>query len=350
MGSSINVHFYFKVLEWTIYIVFCILAGYFMKDVIEQYQAKETYLGQSLKPITKLPTITFCVDHRHHQFKINHDISISYSNSKLNSDEPKVLQEKVQNHVGREVIQLHQVSSNCFKINVTSTLPIDVKKTWRDLDVATFGNAKPETFYVYVTSEANSYGIYFDEYLEGKEFSQKVSPGHLMVVSFTPIEYIYREKESNCTNESFFTQWKPHLEKLDFSHCPENCSGDHGLIDLSFLPSCENDEAKECINELIEISYDEFTSYMHKRPCQILEYGGTIFDIDMLSEEIRNESTSMFQMNYKFSTPELTTEYKENLVFDTVNMIGSVGGTLGMCIGFSFSGIELFLNIYSQRF
>ena len=78
---------------------------------------------------------------------------------------------------------------------------------------------------------------------------------------------------------------------------------------------------------------------MHKRPCQILEYDGTIFDIDMLPEEIRNKSTSMFQMKYKFSTPELTTEYKEHLVFDTVNMIGSIGGTLGMCIGFSFSGI-----------
>ena len=347
MGYLVNIQCYFKVLEWTIYIGFCILAAFFMKDVINQYQAKETYLGQSLKPITKLPTITFCVDHKHHQFKINQDITISYFNNEVDE---QILQEKVLNHVGKEILQLKEMTQNCFKINLTSTLHIDVKKAWRGLIVKTFGNAKPENFYVYVTSEANSYGIYFDEYLEGKAFSQKVSPGHLMVVSFTPIEYVYRENESNCTNETFFTQWKPHLDKLDFSHCPENCSGDHGLIDLSFLPPCENDEAKECINDLIEISYDEFTSFMHKRPCQILEYDGTIFDIDMLSEEMRNESTSMFRMNYKFSTPELATLYKEHLVFDTVNMIGSVGGTLGLCIGFSFSGIlSTILNIIQSK-
>ena len=62
-------------IEWLVYLGFCLLAGYFMKDVIEQYQAKETYLGQSLKPITKLPTITFCVDNDEHKFKINHILS-----------------------------------------------------------------------------------------------------------------------------------------------------------------------------------------------------------------------------------------------------------------------------------
>ena len=31
--------------------------------------------------------------------------------------------------------------------------------------------------------------------------------------------------------------------------------------------------------------------------------------------------------------------FNENYVFDAVGMIGSVGGTLGMCIGFSFSGL-----------
>ena len=36
---------------------------------------------------------------------------------------------------------------------------------------------------------------------------------------------------------------------------------------------------------------------------------------------------------------ELKTVYKEYLIFDMVGMIGSVGGTLGMFIGFSFSGI-----------
>ena len=31
--------------------------------------------------------------------------------------------------------------------------------------------------------------------------------------------------------------------------------------------------------------------------------------------------------------------YEEYLIYDNIHLIGSIGGTLGMCIGFSFTGI-----------
>ena len=41
-----------------------------------------------------------------------------------------------------------------------------------------------------------------------------------------------------------------------------------------------------------------------------------------------------------------TTVYEEYLIYDAISMIGSVGGTLGMCIGFSFTGmISSLMNI-----
>ena len=41
--------------------------------------------------------------------------------------------------------------------------------------------------------------------------------------------------------------------------------------------------------------------------------------------------------------------YEEYLIYDAISMVGSVGGTLGMCIGFSFTGIISFLiNILQQ--
>ena len=44
-----------------------------------------------------------------------------------------------------------------------------------------------------------------------------------------------------------------------------------------------------------------------------------------------------------------TTVYEEYLIYDAISMVGSVGGTLGMCIGFSFTGIISFLiNILQQ--
>ena len=48
---------FFKGLEWLLYIGFSIIAMLFMKNVLEQYQAKNTFMGQTLEDITKLPTI-----------------------------------------------------------------------------------------------------------------------------------------------------------------------------------------------------------------------------------------------------------------------------------------------------
>ena len=52
----------FKVLDWTLFIGFCMLAGHFMIGVIAEYQAKKSGFAQSLEPIKELPTIVFCLD------------------------------------------------------------------------------------------------------------------------------------------------------------------------------------------------------------------------------------------------------------------------------------------------
>ena len=38
--------------------------------------------------------------------------------------------------------------------------------------------------------------------------------------------------------------------------------------------------------------------------------------------------------------------YEEYLVYDAIDMIGSVGGTLGMFIGFSMTGVISWIFIY----
>ena len=60
LRKSIKV--FFKVVDWVLFIGFCILACYFMKNVIDEYQAKKTSFTQSLEPITKLPTIVICLE------------------------------------------------------------------------------------------------------------------------------------------------------------------------------------------------------------------------------------------------------------------------------------------------
>ena len=52
----------FKGIEWLLHIGFSIIAIVFMKNVFEQYKAKDTFMGQSLEDISKLPTIVLCLE------------------------------------------------------------------------------------------------------------------------------------------------------------------------------------------------------------------------------------------------------------------------------------------------
>ena len=81
-----------------------------------------------------------------------------------------------------------------------------------------------------------------------------------------------------------------------------------------------------------------------KRPCNILEYSGektSDFPIP------KNDSV---MISYMFAQPELLVEYKERLVFDILGLVAYVGGTLGMCIGFSFIGtVASMLDLIKNR-
>ena len=75
--------------------------------------------------------------------------------------------------------------------------------------------------------------------------------------------------------------------------------------------------------------------------CSTLGYSG----------EVTTQRPVWWNMNFTFAygffSSDSTTVYNEYLIYDAITMIGSVGGTLGMCIGFSFSGvISNLINIF----
>ena len=51
------------------------------------------------------------------------------------------------------------------------------------------------------------------------------------------------------------------------------------------------------------------------------------------------DPTSVFYMSYEFEEPGTMTLNEEYFVISTFGFIGSIGGTLGMFVGFDFFGI-----------
>ena len=69
-----------------------------------------------------------------------------------------------------------------------------------------------------------------------------------------------------------------------------------------------------------------------KKPCEIQQYieDGKIW---------YTENANHFWLWYQFEDNQDTIVNEEYLIYDTINMIGSLGGTLGLFIGFSSTNV-----------
>ena len=108
------------------------------------------------------------------------------------------------------------------------------------------------------------------------------------------------------------------------------------------LPKCESPEEDD--NALQKI-WNKIYNHKCPKPCSILEYSGKL---DYWEPKYYNPYNTV-KIHLRFQSPEVTTIYEEYLIYDFNAMLGSIGGTLGMFVGFSFSSIiELFINLLKK--
>ena len=70
----------------------------------------------------------------------------------------------------------------------------------------------------------------------------------------------------------------------------------------------------------------------------------------MTNEEwLSSESEATYKFGWSFSSPEIVIAYDEYNIYSGIDVTSSVGGTLGLCIGFSFSNVALFLIHFLQK-
>ena len=67
----------------------------------------------------------------------------------------------------------------------------------------------------------------------------------------------------------------------------------------------------------------------HLKTCITTEYSG------LFQENLGEDEEA--EIKYKFALPLKAKVYEEYFIIDSIGLIGSVGGTLGMFIGFSLS-------------
>ena len=193
----------------------------------------------------------------------------------------------------------------------------------------------PTELKVYLTSEKNTLGILTNQWMEGEMFEFEIKQHLHKVLDIKQEKYIYLEKK--CSNESFYECLVKRIVASDFKNCPKKCNPKTFTLPISEefdkIPSCKRNE-KPCANMVTVDIFRETTAKHCPKLCNIVQYSGKL---SMVYN--RGQGPYDYSFRYRFAPPHTEKIFEEYLIYDIVNMVGSVGGNLGMWIGFSFTGI-----------
>ena len=373
----------FKVLEWIIFLGLCILSTYFMKGVLMQYYSHDTSFKHSETKLEERPAIVICftviiengeTDYFTSRYSFGKHFNISYQNEILNIDQEQVPRNNVKEI---ESVVLREMSNTgsygtCYLI--VSKVQVMDPAEWKTVEV-NFDHSIPEKFLpkikFFISSLDNYYGVYQNQWWDGSVYVIDIGKySHKKQIVVRQKKHVHSVSE--CNDYTFGDCYGWHLLMDDFKDCPNMCSTNipsmnisdwerdliknsklsHSLIHLrnDSIPMCETTEEIECMEARVNDLISELKNGTSCKSCSKIDYSGTL---QFESENIKNGDLYYKILSYQFDYPQVLTIYEEYLIYDGIGMIGSVGGTLGMFIGFSFSNaissalnfLQLNLNI-----
>ena len=332
-----------NVLEWSLFFGLVGTSMFFTKDVLEKYFEKRTSFAVETQDINFQPAIAICFDNFERQFEYDNDFGIWYAIDERNALR---LEENENEFRNGEFIILEKLGF-CYKI--LSKNYLTKKGETRKIQVVFSdeldnGLNLPEQIDFYFTSSTNVYGVLMGSWMDGKPFSVTNKLTDYKTVSLNSQMIKYLDEKAPCTKTSFYGMWgKVYQDQLQ-KECNISCSPI--FLPIANLSLCEWKWNEECPYYLSFKSFKNFLkSENYSRPCTILQYEGRVESTWKANDNL----TSIVE--YKFEPPEITTVYDEYFICDITSMIGSVGGTLGMCIGFSFSTlINWSMNLIRSKF
>ena len=348
--ALVNLKVIFTLTYWIIFLFLCVVSVFLTKEVIKKYLSFDSSSKTREDSLTDLPSVVICFMPSNNSFSYDNHFAIykgSYLDLFVSDREHYKLKfgdnPKFEIHFSK---LLTTYSGLCYK--VTSTARKVGKNDWHLLSVI-FDPDTPQAILpvivVHFTSEINSFGISRTYWLDGDVAILHVTPQHKL------IEFGLREErrsflteKSKCRDEPFYHCYGSELLKHNFSKCPKRCLS-HSLpedIQPKYeVPLCEVDSkdmpcGKDVSLKVRRISMD--SGKCIDKACNPIEYKGVITHEDTIGEPIHSRTIA-----YYFLPPVHVKNYEEFIILDFFELLGSIGGTLGMLIGFSFLGLASFV-------
>ena len=355
----------FQYLRYLLFAGLMISSAWFMKDVWIRFQSKDTAIKQRSDIRTELPTTVLCFDPTAKKSILReHNISMyEFSNMHNKQRYPRPwldFYKKVHFRLGTDFyinIRDHPalaIGSNyinelnltvnveelftfwfgfCYKISL-SMVEIDVLIFNLIFDFKVVQSDLPD-IEIILTSENNAFGVIASTWIFGNEFkivvNEDQSSGFKIKATKKTSLGIHNNCTLNVTKNCLHEVISNSVYECDKICFPIIFSG----MDSYDIPLCGSIEDYECMRWQMNKYLRYEASNICGTPCSIMEYvGKKSFGYKFYDNPYRN----YYEWRYLFDS-RMIDVHEEYLVYDSTGFIGSVGGTLGLFIGFSFREI-----------
>ena len=338
-------------------------SGWFMSDVWLKFQSKDTAIKQYSEPRSELPTSVLCFDPSVKKSVLDkYNLSMyEFSHMKNLSAQPEPWLEfykkahfrlerdfkiSIRNHtflkLGTNVIEDLNITVGleelftlwngfCYKITLSLT-PLDLIIFQLTFDKTIQGNDLPQP-YLFLTSKANEFGIFGANFIYRNDLYislyQRETGFEIYGVAKKNLEFknhCSMKVEENClhtilNNSKFECEIRclpilfPEMETLGIPIC--GTLVDYKCMKLQLHDYLFYSASKICGN-----------------PCSVLEYKAK----KAFGFKFYDYPKNFYEWRYIFES-DLVEVHEEYLVYDFTGFVGSVGGTLGLFVGFSFREI-----------
>ena len=343
---------FFKVIHVTITIILTLLAIYLSEEIWVQYAAKDTSFSQSEVKVKEAdsPTLVFGfwpLKETNYPDEVPY---MAYEQLELGKDF-KVRFGIIEGYDIVETIELAEDKNNLEisfgeigKVNFSKLLTIygnfykisanllSVKNPYSafvkiDFNKGILDDQLP-TIEVSLTAESASFGVTMYDWIDGDAITITPVIGD-QAVRIRPEKIT---KLNQCSQEeSFYECFENQLNMQNYSNCPRKCSAVSTITNS--IPICKTTEEFICAFDLAK-KVKKSGSCLHL--CSKTHY--KLFK-SIYTERTDSENAKRNVNIYYLIPPKEMSIEKEYLIHDFVGMLGSIGGTLGMFIGFSFLGI-----------
>ena len=241
----------------------------------------------------------------------------------------KVVLSKIMSKYGN----VFKISANIVNLMAPSHAFIKIEFNHTILD-----ESLPKTE-IHLTSEVNSYGASMHDFIDGAIQTYDSVKGYNFV-RIQPNKIIKLKTTGKCQESSFYECFESKLFSQNYTQCPRKCAPISTPSNL--MPLCESSDEFKCAFEIAKKVQNDNSLDKCRPTCTIVDYNQR-----KIYQEDKNEKRKVI-FAYRIQETIMKVE-EEYLIQDFVGMLSSVGGTLGMFVGFSFVGLFSFVLDHLQR-